>query len=126
MADGVAYILLFDNGITTTDNVTLNAGRGVGMSIVKESIESRGGSIHIESTQQLGTTFTLMLPVQLASRFDHVNDGCRRTWFGDDDLIDKVLSGDPLPLRQLPNQEGSGFMVAHPVRRSKKALEATS
>ena len=62
MSDRDAYKLLFDKGLTTTDTITLNAGRGVGMSIVKESIESRGGSIHIESTPQLGTTFTLMLP----------------------------------------------------------------
>ncbi len=66
MSDREAYKLLFDKGLTTAENVTLNAGRGVGMSIVKESIESRGGSIHIDSTPQLGTTFTLMMPVNLA------------------------------------------------------------
>ena len=62
MSDRDAFKLLFEKGLTTTDTVTLNSGRGVGMSIVKESIESRGGSIHIESTPQLGTSFTLMLP----------------------------------------------------------------
>ena len=67
MSDREAYKLLFDKGLTTAENVTLNAGRGVGMSIVKESIESRGGSIHIASTPQLGTTFTLMLPVHRAT-----------------------------------------------------------
>ena len=60
----MTHQLLFDKGLSTTDNITLNAGRGVGMSIVKEAIEARGGSIHIESTPQLGTTFALMLPMQ--------------------------------------------------------------
>lgn len=65
MSDREAYKLLFDKGLTTVENITLNAGRGVGMSIVKEAIETRGGSIHIASTPQLGTTLTLMLPVHL-------------------------------------------------------------
>ena len=34
------------------------------MSIVKETVEARGGSIHIGSTPRLGTKFTLMLPVR--------------------------------------------------------------
>jgi two-component system chemotaxis sensor kinase CheA len=73
MSDRDAYRLLFEKGLTTTDTVTLNAGRGIGMSIVKEAIESRGGSIHIESTPQLGTSFTLMLPTSVGS--PHVSKG---------------------------------------------------
>ena len=38
MSDRDAYKLLFERGLTTTETVTLNAGRGVGMGIVKESI----------------------------------------------------------------------------------------
>ncbi|MBK6723897.1 MAG: response regulator [Acidobacteria bacterium] len=59
-----AFKLIFDRGLTTADKIDLNAGRGVGMSIVKESIESQGGSVHVESEPQKGTTFTLLLPVQ--------------------------------------------------------------
>ncbi|HTH50463.1 MAG TPA: response regulator [Pyrinomonadaceae bacterium] len=68
MTDREVYKLLFDRGLTTADKVDLNAGRGIGMGIVKEAIESCGGSIHIESTPQLGTTFTLMLPVDAAGK----------------------------------------------------------
>lgn len=64
MSDGDAFKLIFNRGLTTADKIDLNAGRGVGMSIVKESIESRGGSVHVESEPQKGTTFTLLLPVQ--------------------------------------------------------------
>jgi len=64
MSDRDAFKLIFDRGLTTADKIDLNAGRGVGMSIVKESIERRGGSVHVESEPQSGTTFTLFLPVQ--------------------------------------------------------------
>lgn len=64
MNDREAFKLICDRGLTTADKIDLNAGRGVGMSIVKESIESRGGSVHIESEPQKGTTFTLYLPVR--------------------------------------------------------------
>jgi len=67
MSDHDAHKLLFDKGLTTADKLDLNAGRGIGMGIVKESIESRGGSVHVDSTPQLGTTFTLLLPVNVSS-----------------------------------------------------------
>ena len=54
--------LIFNRGLTTAESLNLNAGRGVGMSIVKESVESRGGSVRVESEQQKGTKFTIHLP----------------------------------------------------------------
>jgi len=44
----------------------LSAGRGVGMSIVKESIENQKGSIAIESKPGTGATFVIRLPLPLA------------------------------------------------------------
>jgi len=63
LTDRDALKLIFDRGLTTADKIDLNAGRGVGMSIVKESLESRGGSVHVESEPQRGTTFTLYIPM---------------------------------------------------------------
>ena len=62
--DRQAMQLVFDRGLTTADKLDLNAGRGVGMSIVKESVENRRGSVDIESTPQRGTTFTLRMPLE--------------------------------------------------------------
>ena len=59
------YHLIFQRGLTTADSLNLNAGRGVGMSIVKECVEARGGSIMVESAQQQGTKFTLRVPITL-------------------------------------------------------------
>jgi len=60
--------LIFHRGLTTASKLDLNAGRGVGMSIVKESIESRGGTITIDSESQRGTTFTIQSPLVVPSR----------------------------------------------------------
>ena len=63
MADADAFQLIFDRGLTTADKIDLNAGRGVGMSIVKEAVEGRGGSILVKSEPQRGTTFTILMPL---------------------------------------------------------------
>ena len=54
--------LIFLPGLTTAENLSLNAGRGVGMSIVRESLAAAGGTIAIETRPQQGTTFTVQLP----------------------------------------------------------------
>lgn len=63
VSDADATKLIFDRGLTTAEKLDLNAGRGVGLSIVKDSIESCGGSVMVESKPQVGTTFTILLPL---------------------------------------------------------------
>jgi len=53
-------------GVSTTKQVTAVSGRGFGLNIVKNKIESLGGSIKVESEPQMGTTFTLEIPLTLA------------------------------------------------------------
>jgi two-component system CitB family sensor kinase/CitB family two-component system sensor histidine kinase MalK len=48
---------IFDFGVSTK-----GAGRGRGLAIVRESVESQGGRIEVSSTSNAGTTFTLTLP----------------------------------------------------------------
>ncbi len=67
MTDREAVELIFDRGLTTASKVDLNAGRGVGMSIVKESVEARGGTVVVRSEPQLGTTFTICMPLGSSS-----------------------------------------------------------
>jgi chemosensory pili system protein ChpA (sensor histidine kinase/response regulator) len=56
--------LIFLSGLSTTQKGGMIAGRGVGLDVVKASIESIGGSVSLESDQQ-STTFTLTLPISL-------------------------------------------------------------
>ena len=66
MSDEDANELIFLSGLTTAQKLNLNAGRGVGMNIVKESVESQKGTISIQSVPHKGTTFTVRLPLPLA------------------------------------------------------------
>ncbi|MCV5888017.1 ATP-binding protein, partial [Escherichia coli] len=66
MSDEEAFDLIFLPGLTTAEKLNLNAGRGVGMSIVKESIESYKGSISVATSPQRGTRFTIRMPLKLA------------------------------------------------------------
>lgn len=65
--------LIFLPGLTTAQKLTLNAGRGVGMSIVRESVAARGGNISIETWPQKGTTFSIRIPRPFAE-IDTVGD----------------------------------------------------
>ncbi len=66
MTEFEAWELIFNKGITTAEKVNLNAGRGIGMNIVRESIESRGGKISLSTEPQRGTTFTVRVPLSSA------------------------------------------------------------
>ncbi|HVY85157.1 MAG TPA: chemotaxis protein CheA [Caulobacterales bacterium] len=58
--------LIFMPGFSTAAAVSNISGRGVGMDVVKRSIQSLGGRISITSEPGRGSTFTLSLPLTLA------------------------------------------------------------
>lgn len=60
------FSLLFAPGFSTAEKVTDVSGRGVGMDVVKKSIEALGGTVEVSSTLTQGTTFTLKIPLTLA------------------------------------------------------------
>ena len=60
------FALLFAPGFSTAKTVTDVSGRGVGMDVVKRSIENLRGSIEINSQKGSGTSIILKLPLTLA------------------------------------------------------------
>jgi len=58
--------LIFLPGFSTAKEVSDLSGRGVGLDVVKRSIQSLGGRISISSRAGHGSTFTLSLPLTLA------------------------------------------------------------
>lgn len=53
-------------GFSTNEQVTEYSGRGVGMDVVVQNIQSIGGTLDIESSLGMGTTMTLKIPLTLA------------------------------------------------------------
>lgn len=58
--------LIFMPGFSTADKISDISGRGVGMDVVKRSIQALGGRISITSRPGQGSTFTMSLPLTLA------------------------------------------------------------
>ena len=58
--------LIFAPGFSTAEAVSDLSGRGVGMDVVRRSIQALGGRISVTSRAGEGSTFTLSLPLTLA------------------------------------------------------------
>jgi two-component system chemotaxis sensor kinase CheA len=58
--------LIFLPGFSTADQISDISGRGVGMDVVKRSIQALGGRISISSRPGSGSIFTMSLPLTLA------------------------------------------------------------
>jgi two-component system chemotaxis sensor kinase CheA len=66
LADGELLQMIFHPGFSTAAQVTNLSGRGVGMDVVKRTIESLRGTIDVASSDGVGSTITLRIPLTLA------------------------------------------------------------
>lgn len=66
LSDKEIFGLIFEPGFSTAEQVTNLSGRGVGMDVVKRNIVALRGSVEIASTEGVGTTVTVRLPLTLA------------------------------------------------------------
>jgi len=119
MSDREAVWLIFRSGFSTRVEVTDVSGRGVGMDVVREQVERLQGIIDVESQVGAGSTFTLTLPVSVATtscllvrahdqRFAIPLTNAERILRPNDATIGSVdgrpavvLDGRPLPLASL-------------------------
>ncbi|MDR0497579.1 MAG: response regulator [Treponema sp.] len=58
---------IFQSGFSTSGKVSNVSGRGVGMDVVRESIDALKGSIIVDSAPGKGTAFTIMVPLSIAA-----------------------------------------------------------
>ena len=58
--------LIFAPGLSTADELSQIAGRGVGLDVVKTELASLGGRIEVSTTSGAGTAFRLYIPLTLA------------------------------------------------------------
>jgi two-component system chemotaxis sensor kinase CheA len=66
LSDHDIHQFLFHPGFSTAQTVSALSGRGVGMDVVKRTIEAMRGSIDLSTRPGQGTTVTLRLPLTLA------------------------------------------------------------
>jgi two-component system chemotaxis sensor kinase CheA len=66
LTDQELHQLIFAPGFSTASEITSLSGRGVGMDVVKRTIDGLRGSIELTTERGRGTTATLRLPLTLA------------------------------------------------------------
>ncbi|MEN0588300.1 chemotaxis protein CheA [Kurthia gibsonii] len=66
MTDNQINELILASGFSTAEVISDVSGRGVGLDVVKSTIESLGGSISIESEHGKGSLFSIQLPLTLS------------------------------------------------------------
>jgi len=58
--------LIFEPGLSTSDEVSSTSGRGVGMDIVRSNLAEMGGMVDVATAEGRGSTVTITLPITLA------------------------------------------------------------
>ncbi|CAH0346170.1 chemotaxis protein CheA [Bacillus sp. CECT 9360] len=66
LTDKQVYELIFASGFSTAATISDISGRGVGLDVVKNTIESLGGTVSIDSTEGNGSVFLIQLPLTLS------------------------------------------------------------
>jgi two-component system, chemotaxis family, sensor kinase CheA len=61
------YDFLFESGFSTQKDVSKISGRGVGLDVVKHTMESLGGEVRLSGEVGQGTVFTLRLPLSMST-----------------------------------------------------------
>lgn len=66
LSDQEAAQLIFSPGFSTADKITNVSGRGVGLDVVKSSIEKLNGTVNVTTEPGKGSKFSIRLPLTLA------------------------------------------------------------
>lgn len=66
LSDAQVFALIMQAGFSTADTISDISGRGVGLDVVRSSIEKLHGRVEISSEVSKGSTFTILLPLTLA------------------------------------------------------------
>lgn len=66
LSDNEIYNFLFQPGFSTKENITEFSGRGVGLDVVLKNVRLIGGYIFIDSKENVGTMFTIKIPLTLS------------------------------------------------------------
>jgi two-component system, chemotaxis family, sensor kinase CheA len=66
LTDKQVYELIFAPGFSTADHISDISGRGVGLDVVKSTIESLGGTVTVDSEEGKGSIFSIQLPLTLS------------------------------------------------------------
>ncbi len=65
LSDREVINLIFQPGFSTSETVTEEAGRGIGLDVVRDTVTKLRGTIEVDSLIGQGSTFTMKIPISL-------------------------------------------------------------
>lgn len=103
LTENEIFHFIMKPGFSTAEKITDVSGRGVGLDVVKTTIEKMNGKVEIESRPGKGTHFKLVLPLTTSIQEGiHVMSGGSSYIFPTEKVLE-ILSGDKLSFITDPN-----------------------
>ena len=97
--------LIFHPGFSTARQVSETSGRGVGMDVVRSTVDRLRGTLSIESNVGRGTSFTVRLPMTLAIMRVLLVKTCGETMAFPLSVVTQILRLEPDQLERVGNEE---------------------
>lgn len=96
--------LIFLSGLSTLAQVTELSGRGVGLDVVRENLERLHGLVRVDTAPGRGTTFTLTLPLTLATSQVLLVEVAGQPVALPTTAVTRILQVDPVEISQMEGQ----------------------
>lgn len=92
--------LLFEPGFSTTAHISDVSGRGIGLDVVRNQIQSLRGAVTVQSQRWQGTKFVLQIPLSLTIAQLLVCEAGSQLYAFLDDSIEQIVLPQPGQLQQ--------------------------
>jgi two-component system, chemotaxis family, sensor kinase CheA len=106
LSDQEVIELIFSSGFSTASEISDISGRGVGMDVVRSSIERIGGRVSLKSRVGFGTTVSLNLPMNIAMSRIMVVEAGGQSFGIPMDAVTETLRLSPDQISRIKDNEG--------------------
>ena len=109
LTDEQAIELIFAAGFSTTSEVSDVSGRGIGMDVVRSTVEQIGGRVSLQSKPGTGTTVQIDLPTTIAMSRIMVVETAGQLFGISMDAVSETVRVTPDRISQIKNNSGFLF-----------------
>ena len=103
-SDAALLELLCLPGLSTRDQLTTTSGRGMGMDIVRRTVEQLGGNLTLQSRPGVGTRFVIHVPLTISIVDAFTFECAGQRFVVPVTMIEEILEIDPLKLVRGPSR----------------------
>ncbi|MDB4969440.1 MAG: chemotaxis protein [Myxococcales bacterium] len=105
-SDAALLELLCLPGLSTRDEATMTSGRGMGMDIVKRTVEQLGGELTLQTRVGVGTRFVMHVPVSISIVDAFTFECAAQRFVVPVTMVEEVVDIDPARLVRGPTRRG--------------------